>query len=61
MIGKLSTCDCIIDTDKLIIVSRCGKHEKSEYGEVVYEHKKIQFEKIRLNPIKRLKRFVNSF
>lgn len=55
MIGKLSTCDCIIDTEESKLVSACEKHSGLEYSDVVSQHKKIQDDSITFLKLKRLK------
>ena len=63
MIGKLSTCNCVIDVDMInheaAFVSACSDHARLEYtaSEVMAEHIAIQIDAIKHNPVKRLKRW----
>lgn len=54
MIGKLSTCDCIIDTDKEIVLSSCEKHKDLEYETITSEHKQTQDSKVKMLKLKRI-------
>ena len=64
--GKLSTCNCVIDLDQInhsaSFVTVCSDHYKLGYNadEVMAEHIAVQIDSIKKNPIKRVRRWWNS-